>query len=392
MPSIPAGADRLVVVLSDIEMGAGGVLDDFPHSPWLAELLVSYNQGPHRGLPVDLVFNGDTLDLLKTSLPQPGLGDVYPRHVTEAVALAKLDRILAAHPAFVQGVREFLTGGDAPRRAHFVVGNHDAELAFPAVQRALSRAIGVPGVWFPGFAVDIGDLHIEHGSQGDPLFQVDEHQPLTSWKGETLLDLPWGAVSVIDVMLPLQAQLYALDRVKPRPLVFQLLPEVKELLGNAFWRYWTRDYLVDFWNRSDPMRKVSWSMLKEVMYRFTTFDPDISASAHYQRLVSDQDRHRVVVIGHLHNAAWWSWADRKVLQAGCLRDEYVIDRQGNVRAQLPKVYVEVYMRDGRAVRSHLVETDGPGPIPGHVPASILELRERVAPLLASLPPAEEIER
>ena len=137
MRQIPNGADRLLVVLSDVEMGAGGVLDDFPHSAWLAELLGSYNEKPYSGIPVDLVFNGDTFDLLKTSV-----AGVWPRHVTEAVALAKLERILAAHPAFLEGVRAFLTGGDAQRRVHFVIGNHDAELAFPAVQRRLSQAIG----------------------------------------------------------------------------------------------------------------------------------------------------------------------------------------------------------------------------------------------------------
>ncbi|MEZ4239938.1 MAG: hypothetical protein R3F59_28065 [Myxococcota bacterium] len=359
-------------------MGAGGVLDDFPHSPWLAELLASYDAPPYRDLPVDLVFNGDTFDLLKTSLD-----DAYPRHVTEGVALAKLRRVLDAHPAFVTGLRAFLTAPDvAPRRAHFVIGNHDAELAFPAVQRALSGAIDAPGVWFPGFSVDIGDVHIEHGSQDDPMFQVDEHQPLTEWNGDTLLDLPWGAVAILDVMLPMQQQLYALDRVKPRPRVMELIPEVKDLLGSAFWRYYTREYLVDLFNRSDPTRKASWSMLKEVLYRFTTFDPDTSVSAHYQRLVRDQERYRVVVIGHHHSPSWWSWADRKVLQAGCLRDEYVMDRQGTITGLLPKVYVEVFLAKGRAVRSELVEIDGPPPLPTHMPRSILELRDRVAPLLA----------
>lgn len=387
MRAIPANADRLVVVLSDIEMGAGGVLDDFPHSAWLAEQLSPYNEGEYRGLPVDLVFNGDTFDLLKTSID-----GVYPRHVTEAVALQKLDRVLKAHPAFIEGLRSFLTGGDAPRRAHFIVGNHDAEIVFPGVQRALSSAIGAPGVWFPGFSVDIGDLRVEHGSQGDNMFRVDENQPLVAWRDQTLLDLAWGAVAIIDVMLPLQPVLYALDRVKPRPWVFELLPEVKDLLGSAFWRYWTREYLVDVWNQRDPMRKVSWSMLKEVLYRFTTFDPDTSASAHYHRLVSDQDRYRVVVIGHLHNPGWWSWSDRKVLQAGCLRDEYVIDRQGNVRGQLPKVYVEVFMSGGRAIRSHLVEVDGPAPAKGHVPSSILELRREILPLLTGTDvPREKLE-
>ena len=37
----PPDADRLLVILSDIEMGAGGWIDDFPHSEWLGQLIRS---------------------------------------------------------------------------------------------------------------------------------------------------------------------------------------------------------------------------------------------------------------------------------------------------------------------------------------------------------------
>ncbi len=134
------------------------------------------------------------------------------------------------------------------------------------------------------------------------------------------------------------------------------------------------------------MRKVSWTMVKEVMYRFSTFDPDTAGGAAYHGLVQRDDRYRVVVVGHHHQPAWWTWGDRKLLQTGCFRNEYMLDRQGTIGAVLPKVYAEVYLERGRTVRSHLVEVDGPAPPPGHVPHSLLELRARVLPLLA---PAEE---
>jgi hypothetical protein len=123
-------------------------------------------------------------------------------------------------------------------------------------------------------------------------------------------------------------------------------------------------------------------MLKDVLYRFTTHDPGMQSDlAEYQRLVSESDEVRLVLVGHTHNASWWSAADRKVLQTGCLRDEYVIDRQGTVVGHLPKVFAEVLLHRGRAVRSELVEVRGPTPIPGHVPPSILELREAARPML-----------
>lgn len=71
------GADRLLVVLSDIEMGAGGAWDDFPHCDRLGELLLSYAGPEHANRAVDLVFNGDTFDLLKTNVD-----GAYPRHIT----------------------------------------------------------------------------------------------------------------------------------------------------------------------------------------------------------------------------------------------------------------------------------------------------------------------
>ena len=46
---LPSDVDRLLLVFSDVEMGAGGVLDDFPHSDWLAELLADYATGPAAG-------------------------------------------------------------------------------------------------------------------------------------------------------------------------------------------------------------------------------------------------------------------------------------------------------------------------------------------------------
>ena len=112
----PPAADRLLVVMSDIEMGNGGHTDDFPHSDFLGELIVSYNGPRYRDLPVELVFNGDTFDLLKT----PWRG-ACPSHITAAIALGKLAQVAAAHPAFFAALRTFLAHPHAERRVHLSV-------------------------------------------------------------------------------------------------------------------------------------------------------------------------------------------------------------------------------------------------------------------------------
>jgi len=374
-------ADRLVVVLSDIEMGAGGLLDDFPSTGFLGELILAYNRPPFRDLAVDLVFNGDTFDLLKT--PVDGK---YPRRVTEQVAVAKLERVIEAHGDFFQALRRFLAHSSAERRAYFVVGNHDLELVFPDVRAAVAREAGERGVAFPGFTLDIGDLHMEHGAQVDPMFTVDTDNPLMEHEGEQILALPWGSDALLEVAIPLQRVMYDLDRLKPRRQVFELLPEVRDLLVGAFWRYWTRDYWRELLSRNDPMKRVSWTLLKEVVYRFGSLDTEVSEGAAFRRMVKESDQYAVIVLGHLHRPGWWSFGDRKVLHTGCFRDEFMMDAAGNVLRLIPKTYAEVYLRGERVARSHLVEVDGPPPPPGHVPRSVFDVLPRVRPLLE--PPSE----
>ena len=192
-------ADRLLVILSDIELGAGGVLDDCPDSDFIGELILGYNRGSSAALPVDLVLNGDTFDLLKTSLDGS-----FPRHISEPVALAKFALVADAHPDFFEALGAFLAHEEAPRRVHFVVGNHDLELQFTGVPREILRRVGGRGeIRFPGFEMAIGDVHIEHGAQEDPMFAVDLSRPFVRHKGEVILENP---LTILWIAVPLFIQ------------------------------------------------------------------------------------------------------------------------------------------------------------------------------------------
>lgn len=375
--------ERLLIVLSDIEMGAGGVQDDFPQSLWLGELLASYNDTPYRDQQVDIVFNGDTFDLLKTSW-----NGQYPRHITAEIAAGKFERVAQAHPGFFAGIRAFLEHERAPRNVHFTVGNHDYELLFPEVQAAVRRHTGLGDqVHFPGFVTTFGDVRIEHGAQADTLFAMDPERPFTFLKDQPILDLPWAAVALLDVAMPLHPVLYALDRIKMRRRVFELLPEVRTLITDAYWSYWTRDFWRDLLQRGDPLKRVSWTMLREVMYRFHTFDPHVHMENRYQDLVTNDPRWRLICIGHQHEPGWWSHLDRKVLRTSCFRNEFLMDTTGRITYQMPKVYAEITLREGRAVRSQLVELEGPPVLDGYMPEMISEVLQHIRPLLPS-----EVER
>jgi len=368
----PEGSDQLLACFSDIEMGAGGLLDDFPHSDWLGGVFDRYADLP---VQVDLVFNGDTFDFLKTSVE-----GTWPRHVTAEVALHKLERVLAAHPHFVQGLQRFLARPD--RHVHFTVGNHDAELVFPEVQQALRERVGAD-LHFPGFSLDLGDAHFEHGAQADDMFRMDPASLFVDFQGDRILRLPWGSVCLLDVVLPLQHLMFDLDRVKPRRRVFELVPEVRDVVVQAYWRYWTGEYARDAYAGHDPLRTASWTMLREVAYRMRTGDPELMPSPQFLDLLQGDDGYRVVCVGHLHEPALVTRADRRLITTGCVRNEYLMDAGGRIVGALPKSWAHVWQREGHTRVTELHEEYGPPPPRGHAPGHVLDVLARIAPLMAN---------
>lgn len=382
----PERVERVVVVMGDIEMGAGGPLDDFPHSDFLGQLILSYNQGPYADLPVDLVFNGDTFDFLKVSFREG-----YPRHISAEVALGKTVRVAAAHPGFFNAVRRFVAHERAPRRVHFIIGNHDPEIVFPEVQDLIrTLAGGSERILFPGFELDIGAVHIEHGNQSDPLFRFDPDALFVPGAdGEPLINLPWASVALLDVAIPMHPVLHFHDRCVPKDDVLALLPEIKDLLLDRYWTYWTRDY----WKgqRTDPLKKLSWTMVKEIFGRyFFSHDADVpEVGQAYIAQLREREDIELCLIGHVHSPALWSYGRNRLIQCGCMRDEYVLEDDQGAYRPLTKTYAEVYLENGRPIRSGLVEVEGPARDPSWVPSNLLEVREEIRALLA--PAAERAE-
>lgn len=370
--------DHVIVVVSDIEMGAGGPTDDCPDTAFLESILSEYQLPPFDEIAVTFVFNGDTFDFLKT----PCEGDAsYPTHITAALSLAKLERIAAAHPSFFQTLGRLLTASTATRSVVFTVGNHDQELFFEAVQDRIRELTGVDGdVVFPGITWRSGDVLVEHGSQFDPTFAIDPDRPFVDHRGEVYLNLPWGTLALLEVVMPHLHLLYPLDRLRPHRAALAAIPEAQELLLTEFRRYWTRDYWARFFQQPDPLRRVSWAMLAQVGYRFGSGDPDLHSRGD-QELLTRSPNVKTICLGHLHQPALESVEDRRLLRTGCFRNEYRADLEHGDHRLMAKVYAEIFMLEGKTVRSRLVEVDGPVPSSTGIPADFgplsLEMRRQL---------------
>ncbi len=156
-----------------------------------------------NGAPVELVLNGDTFDFDSiTALPLSDdfeLSYIEKRVGVDSIqdkSLFKINLILRDHHLFVEALSDFIKDGNY---LVFVIGNHDAELYWPKVQKAVIDALNLPenlkhNVRFcEWFYIAQGDTLIEHGHQYDPYCLIlDPIYPLIKKKGQFKIRLPFG--------------------------------------------------------------------------------------------------------------------------------------------------------------------------------------------------------
>ncbi|NOY25143.1 MAG: hypothetical protein GXP62_04640 [Oligoflexia bacterium] len=115
---------------------------------------------------------------------------------TQDKSCFKLHVILRDHPVFLATLRKWVVSG---HRLVFVIGNHDIELHWPAVQQALIEALALPDrcraqvricEWF---YIAGGDTLIEHGNQFDAYCLCnDPVSPTIRWRGQEIMRVPFG--------------------------------------------------------------------------------------------------------------------------------------------------------------------------------------------------------
>ena len=199
------GSLRLVAVIADLHMGLGRdetrewrVSEDFRWGEELALFLEVLDA--EGGGATDLVLNGDTFELDRLAGERCAAGDPV-LGCTEPEALARLERVLAAHADTVEALAAFAASGS--NRVFLVPGEHDAALLFPAVARRVERALGAPesrvavaaaGSW----RSDDGRIHVEHGHQIG--WRVDRFEawpePFVERDGQRYLTRPVQAAAV----------------------------------------------------------------------------------------------------------------------------------------------------------------------------------------------------
>lgn len=159
-----------------------------------------------HGETLEVVLNGDVFDfdpVMRMPDPPPSqlhwLAHLRGLGTEQWMSEWKIGLILADHAPLMEALGEVARSG---QRVVFVIGNHDLELHWPAVQARILGAMGLaPGhdaaVRFcEWFYLSGGDTFITHGHVFDSYCTVpDPISPLISVAGEPRVRLPFGEVA-----------------------------------------------------------------------------------------------------------------------------------------------------------------------------------------------------
>ncbi len=209
-------ASRYKVVVSDFHLGKGrffedgtqNIMEDFIYDREFSEFLNYYRTGVYAEAEVELILNGDILNLL-----QMDTFGVHTHMITEGSVIRAVQKIVKGHPEFFDALKKF-----AATPKHFisyVVGNHDVGMLWPGPRQVFNEAVGKE-VRFHDVYYEFDGIYVEHGQQYERFSQIDVQRPfITRGLPEPVLNLPWGSLFVAVLLPKIKQDRPHVDKVRP---------------------------------------------------------------------------------------------------------------------------------------------------------------------------------
>lgn len=320
-PGLKKG-DKIFIVLSDCHLSGGRILDgslnpyeDFHFDDDMVALFEHFSSGPYgeiNGEPVEveLFLAGDYLDFL--NIPYRG---EFEDAVTEDIACEKLDGILAGHPAVMEALKRFasLPG----KTITYLIGNHDADLAFERVRERIIRAWDPDGS-YPSQKVRIihdksfvrlpGGVEIHHGNQFEWGSVFDFEQPTLKIRGRRILNMPWSSVYVLKIVNRLKPEREYIDKVQPARLFFLF-----GLLSDPWFTIRFTFLSIYYFIRTRLLKPgqidLDWKRFRQVLKREASVTMNLESPA--RTLLTEDPTLKTIIMGHNHQPMNKIYSDGK---------------------------------------------------------------------------------
>jgi UDP-2,3-diacylglucosamine pyrophosphatase LpxH len=341
---------RFRLVVSDFHLGKGryladgtqNILEDFIFDREFAEFLNFHRSGAFQDAEVELVLNGDILNLL-----QIDTWGVHTHMVTEQAMVRAVEKIVAGHPEFFQALRRFVA--TSRNVVAYVVGNHDMGMLWPGPRRVFEEAVGAAVIWNDVFYLKDG-IYIEHGQQYESFSAADMQKPfITRGLPEPVLNLPWASLFVTIVLPWIKQQRPHVDKVRPFHHFIRWV-----IIHDIWWGIKIGLYILKFMfdtvlfhRRYQIQNGVGHtiSMLKEV-----TLYPNYDRIAF--RILEERDDVNVVIFGHTHLIRYRRWREGKeYFNEGTWNDNTNLELDDYGKSiRLTYAFIEYPLDDARSQR------------------------------------------
>lgn len=308
--------EAIKLVVSDLHLGRGRFTSEGIRNPYedfffdesFSEFMGYYTSGTYTDYDVELIINGDFLNLLQADILKDGVT------IGEPESVLMLQRIIKGHPVFFDSLRQFLYALN--HHVSIIIGNHDQGLLWNEVERFLKNTLS-PRIEIYNRSKTFNDIYIEHGNNYDIL---NGFSPIDSIKkspvtNEPALNIPWGSYFVLTFIYPRKKNTPYLDRIKPlrKYIRWGLLFDTRKTAITLLQMVWF--YLKNRFHADPHRRKKFRISLEHVMESLKLGSiTDIAFS------ILKHTNYRIVIMGHTHKALHMEVQGKQYLNTGTWTD------------------------------------------------------------------------
>lgn len=323
--------------ISDTELGRGDITDDFKDDQGLSAFIDGIAK--EESDKSTLVFNGDSIDFLKMAHR-----DNYPRAITEEISLWKLEECFTAHSNVFDSLKNFLK--DKKNHLFFVIGNHDADLAWPKVQTRLKQFLNAENRIIFDFKFNQHGVHAEHGHLFDAFFMHSLKKIFTTWRGRKILNLPFGYYASSQYLIDIKRKFPHVDQLFPKHIALHQHPTYRKYASSVVNKLTLRTlFKYPFFTIFNPTYKlpIGRFIRHTVRYGREYLDDNAFIDHRIKKVCHQNPDAKVIIMGHAHLAIDRKESDKQVIITDTWREEY--DMEHNLERK-PRTFAKVIVEDG----------------------------------------------
>jgi UDP-2,3-diacylglucosamine pyrophosphatase LpxH len=324
--------NKTILVISDLHLGAGmnvnkrkNFLEDFHYDKELIEFIHYHSSGLYLEREVELIINGDFLDLLAVPFVEYFDDEFW----SEEAAMDKLKMIIEAHSDVFEALKDFLSFPN--NRLVYILGNHDSELIFESLREYIMSLFPEEDRSKFKILLNADDVYIpepgivlKHGHEYEVAHHYSvEKSIIISDEGKKYFIPPWGSYYVSRVINKFKEGRDFINAVRPvnkfiiNGIIYDSLYTLRFAFANFYYFLMVR--FVEIFKQKKKLNEV----LEHVKSEIHLFQNYESLTEEY---VTKNEDVKALIVGHTHDPIFREYDDGSIfINTGTWTKMYNLD-------------------------------------------------------------------